>query len=87
LPVTVKKHDKLMISKSSVAYGTKPDWLVVVLVKDVTSTKMKGFTITAQYEDTIEPEKTELLCEDKDVEANKDVPFPKKLMIPRRSQA
>jgi len=84
-PSQVAKGTVLQIADSSVAYGAQPNWSIRVYVDDVSNTKMTQLVVTAIYDDTVEPAKTENLVDSEDVPANKAADFTKTLTIPAKA--
>lgn len=89
LPAVMKKNSKLRIPKASVAYGGKQKWQVLVLVDEPSANdldKLTGLTITAVYDDTVDPGKKEPLCTDKAISPNTLVVIDATLTIPKERE-
>jgi hypothetical protein len=83
-PRQVSNGDALEIAEAFVAYGSDSHWLIRVLVDDTANAPMRGLSIAARYDDTVEEEGEEHLCDDEDVSPNQADDFPKDLAIPPR---
>ncbi len=83
-PTRVENGEVLEIAEAFVSHGGSSHWLIRVLVDDPANAPMRGLSITALYDDSGEPDKTESLCDEEDVSANLADDFPKDLTIPPR---
>lgn len=86
-PERVGNGDKLDINEACVAYGSDSHWLIRVFVDDCDKGLMRGLSVAVLYDDTVEPEKKESICDDEDVSPNQADDFPKDLKIPPRRAA
>ncbi len=81
----VAKGARIPIPSKYVAYGASQNWGIDLLVPEAAGSALKGLTITAEYDDTITPKATEVLCEDAELPANEATLFTKRLAIPEKA--
>lgn len=86
-PERVSNGETLEIGEAFVAYGSNSHWLIRVLVDETANALMRGLSVAVLYDDTVEPEKQESICDDEDLFPNQADDFPKDLTIPLRRAA